>query len=81
MPLSTPMEVMPIWMVDMNWVGIHAQRQGRRRAGIAGVGHFLQAGSPGGDQGDFGHGEDPVQQDQAEQKGDFHIGGARHPRL
>ena len=77
MPLSTPIEVMPICTTERNLVGLSCRSIACLRARIAGLHHHLQPGLAARGERHLGHGEQRVQEDQEEQEGNVHARARR----
>ena len=72
MPLSTPIDVMPICTVDRNLVGVLVQVHRRLGAGFAAFDHHGQPGLAAGGERHLGHGEQAVEQDQQDKQRKVH---------
>ncbi len=72
MPLSTPIEVMPIWIADRKRVGSSPSRIAQAAAPSPSIDAHLQARLAGGDERDFRESERAVEQDQRGEDQDFH---------
>ena len=59
-----PISVMPICTVERKPVGSSPSRMRALGAAVAGLGHGLEPGAPGGDDGELGHGEEAVQKNE-----------------
>ena len=72
MPLSTPIEVMPICTVDSNLVGLSCRSIAACAPGSLAFDHDLQPRLAAGGERHLGHGEHAVEQDQKDQKRNVH---------
>ena len=72
-PFSTPIDVMPIWIVDRNRVGFSPSLAAAMAARSPCVDQLVHPRPASRDERDLRHREDPVQQDQRSEYGDFHL--------
>ncbi len=79
MPLSTPIEVMPIWMVERKRVGSSPSFMAAMSAGIALIDQLLQPGLARGNQRQLGHGKKAIEKDEGEKYCYFHRQGVKAP--
>ena len=72
MPLSTPIDVMPIWIVDRKRVGSSPSLAAAIAAVIALVDELLQSRATCGDERDLRHREQAIEQNEDEEDGYGH---------
>ena len=72
MPFKSPMEVIPIWMVDRKRVGSSASFTAAVAEGVSLLRERREPRPARGEQRHLGHREDAVQEDQARQYRELH---------